>query len=519
MKKQRRRSQPVFKEYEQEQGWLFPPNLNEMVPENHLVRTVNSIVDKMNIRPLLKGYQGGGTSSYHPRMLLKALIYAYTQRIYSSRQIAKALRENIYFMWISGMNQPDFRTINRFRSSRMRGIVDEIFYSVIEILEEAGLIKLENYFLDGTKIEANANKYSFVWEKSTRRYKSNLEKKVKALLVEIDECNEAEERIYKGKDLEEMGEDVHISSEEIEKKVAELEKRLAEDDDNEEIEEAVKLMKNDYLPRMKKYEKQESILGERGSYSKTDNEATFMRMKDDHMMNGQLKPGYNIQMGTENQFIIGFSIHQKPGDMTCLIPHVNHIEKYLKKFPERIIADAGYGSEENYKFLDKTGIDSYVKFNYFHKEQKKKYKKNEYRKDNFPYDKKTDTYTCPAGKKLSCVDMKKRKTETGYTGIEHYYEAENCDGCMYREKCHSSKNNRRIIIRPLLEYYKTEMRLKLKSADGKKLRSKRPIEVESVFGHIKWNRNFKRFLLRGIEKVKIEWGLLSLAHNMMKIPV
>ena len=142
-----------------------------------------------------------------------------------------------------------------------------------------------------------------------------------------------------------------------------------------------------------------------------------------------------------------------------------------------------------------------------------------YKKENFPYDRKTDTYICPEGKRLSFVESKTRVTDTGYECIEHFYEAENCNGCTHREKCHDSKYNRKIIIRPLLEYYKTEMRSKLKSTKGKQLRYKRPVEVESVFGHIKWNRNFKRFLLRGIDKVKIEWGLLSLAHNMMKIPI
>jgi len=132
---------------------------------------------------------------------------------------------------------------------------------------------------------------------------------------------------------------------------------------------------------------------------------------------------------------------------------------------------------------------------------------------------KSDTNICPAGKRLSPVETGARKTDTGYASIEQYYQAEDCDGCSHREKCHASKYDRRIRTRPLLEYYKTEMRVKLKSGEGMKMRSQRPVEVESVFGHIKWNRNFKRFLLRGIDKVKIEWGLLSLAHNMMKIPM
>ena len=170
MKKKRIRIEPTFKEYNQHQGMLFPPSLDEMIPPGNLVRVVNSIIESMDISTLVKQYKMVGTSSYHPLMMLKAILYAYTQRIYSSRRIAKALRENIHFMWLCGNNRPDFRTINRFRTSRLKATIDELFYSLIDILEEMKLIKLENYFLDGTKIEANANRYTWVWKKSNKRY-------------------------------------------------------------------------------------------------------------------------------------------------------------------------------------------------------------------------------------------------------------------------------------------------------------------------------------------------------------
>jgi transposase len=522
-RKMRKTPEPVFKEYNQDQGWLFPPNLNDMVPFNHIVRMVNHIIDQMDLSFLKKMYKGGGSSSYHPKMLLKLLVFAYTQRIYSSRQIAKAARENIYFMWLTGSNRPDFRTINRFRSSHLKPVIDELFYSVVAVLQEMELINLDTYFLDGTKIEANANKYTWVWKKSTDRYKASLMKKVRALLIEIEEHAGKENEQYGDKDLEEMGEDAKIDSDVIEKAIREINERLSEkaeeQEKNKELEKTVKTLEEDYLPRMKKYEEQEEILGKRNSYSKTDHDATFMRMKDDHMKNGQLKPGYNVQIGTENQFIVGFSIHQNANDINCLKNHVESLEKNLGKLPKKIIADAGYGSEENYVFLDGKKIDAFVKYNYFHREQKKKFKEHPFYKENFPYDRKTDTYICPKGKRLAYAETRTRKTANGYESVEHFYEAENCKGCLMRSQCHQSQYNRRIVVRPLLEYYKTEMRMKLKSVEGRKLRSRRPIEVESVFGHIKWNRGFTRFLLRGIDKVKIEWGLLSIAHNMLKIPI
>src|SRR4030042_580563 len=180
----------------------------------------------MDLSRLLAQYKGGGTSSYHPKMLLKVLVYAYTQQLYSSRKIAKALRENIYFMWLSGNQQPDFRTINRFRSEVVKGVMGEIFTSVVELLIEEGYVKLENYFLDGTKIEANANKYSWVWGKSTRRYKQKLQEKVKELIQQIEQVNEAENAEYGERELEEMGSDEPLNSQKLEQKIQELNQRL-----------------------------------------------------------------------------------------------------------------------------------------------------------------------------------------------------------------------------------------------------------------------------------------------------
>jgi len=519
MRKPRKRPEPVFKEYNQDQGLLLPPNLEEMVPEIHLVRIVNAIIDTMDIRAILKQYKGGGTSSYNPKMLLKAILYAYTQRIYSSRRIAKALRENINFMWLCGMNRPDFRTINRFRLSKLKGIIDELFYSLVEMLEEMKLINLENYFLDGTKIEANANKYTWVWKKSTKRYKENLLEKVKALLVEIDEENETEDKRYKEKDLEEMGEDAEINSETLKKRVEELNERLNEEPDNKELKKSVKTIEKDYIPRLEKYEDQEKTLNERNSYSKTDTDATFMRMKEDHMNNGQLKAGYNVQIGTENQFIVGYSIHQKSTDTTFLIPHLEKLKTHLNKLPENIIADAGYGSEENYEYIENNELGDFVKYNYFHKEQTKKFKEDKFRVENLPYDSDKDEYTCPAGKKLNHIQNKEGVTVNGYKKKLDVYECEDCTECIHRSKCHKSENNRQIKVNHRLNTFKDKVRENLYTDKGKNLRRRRGIEVESVFGQIKHNKSFRRFLLRGIEKVNLEWGLISMAHNLMKIPV
>jgi transposase len=552
----RKRTPPIFKEYTQGQVVLLPTDLGAQIPPKHLVRVVNKAIEKMDLSALLAQYKGGGTSSYHPKMLLKVLIYAYTQQLYSSRKIAKALRENIYFMWLSGNQQPDFRTINRFRSEVVKDVIEDIFTSVLELLIEEGYVKLDNYFLDGTKMEANANKYSWVWAKNTKRYKQKLHEKVKELIVQIEQVNETENAEYGERDLEEMGPDEPVDSEKLEQKIQELNQRLKaqsvklQEPQAEEVtpelssrseeqtpkpnkkkrgrrgksklqkaQDALKKLQEDCLPRQKKYEDQERKLAGRNSYSKTDVDATFMRMKDDYMKNGQLKPGYNLQMGTEGQFVVGFSVHQRPGDPGCLVPHLNGVKDKLGRLPKNVIADSGYGSEENYAYLDQEKVGSYVKYNTFGKEQRVRHKPNPFAADQLKYDPEKDELICPADKRLKYQYTFHTKTDNGYRAERRCYEAENCSGCPLKEQCTKAKGNRQVQMAFQLKAWRQQASQNLISKEGKRLRSQRGVEVESVFGRLKEDWGFRRFLLRGIEKVKTEFGLLCIAQNMAKLAV
>ena len=476
------------------------------------------MIEQLDIEPLKRQYKGGGTSAYHPKMVLKVIIYAYTQGVFSSRRIAKELRENVNYMWLSGMSQPDHRTINRFRGEVMKEVVEEVFYGIVEQLLDLGYIDLEKYFVDGTKVEANANRYSFVWRKSTKKYKAGLQEKVKALLDEIEKVEEAEEKEYGEKDLEEVGEGKEINAEELKKAAEKINEALRKDPKNKPLKKAERLLKKDYIPRQEKYERYEKAFKGRKSFSKTDEEATFMRMKEDHMRNGQLKPGYNVQMGTENQFVVGFSIHQRPGDTSCFKEHLEKLKRWLGEYPEGIVADAGYGSEENYAYLKKRNIATFVKYNTFHYEQKRSYKKKKpFRAENFTRLSEEDQYVCPQGKTLSYQFTKKYTSPNGYVSYRRVYECQDCQGCPVKEDCTKSKYNRRIYIGVELQEMKKTVQALLLSPRGLEMRSRRPIEVEAVFGRLKQNWGFRRFLLRGLEKVKTEWGILCIAHNIAKV--
>jgi transposase len=523
--KKKKSTHVVFKPYTMGQLQL-PTNLEDLIPKKHLVRRVHKAIEKMDLKPLMRQYKGGGTSSYHPKMMLKVLVYAYTQRIYSSRRIAKALRENIHFMWISGNSRPDFRTINRFRGEVLRAVMEEIFASVLELLIEEGYVKLEHYFLDGTKIEANAGKYTYVWAKSTKRYQGQLQEKVRQLLDEIERVNEEEEEEYGDRDLEELGEERTIDAERLEKKVQELneilKRKLGGGDEEpgeseKKLAKMVKTLKEDCLPRQKKYEEQERTLQGRSSYSKTDEDATFMHMKNDPLRKGQPKPAYNIQVGTEDQFVVGFSVHQRPGDNGCLIPHLEKLKAQLGRLPEKVVADAGYGSEENYGYLEGEGVNSYVKYNTFHQEQKKRSKKTRFLAEQFPYDEEKDEFLCPDERRMLYRKTNRFRTANGYLKEVHVYECESCRACTLRPECTRAKGNRRIQVSFRLQEMRARARDNLLSEEGMALRSRRPVEAESVFGRLKQNWKFRRFLLRGLEKVETEWGLLCIAHNLTKM--
>ncbi|MEJ9164996.1 transposase [Paenibacillus graminis] len=195
----------MYIQYTMDQLYL-PMDLEEDIPENHLVRVVNAAINRLDDAIFDAAYPGGGRDSYHPKMLTKVIIYAYAQRMYSSRQIAKAVRENIPFMWIAGRQRPNFRTLNRFRSQRMRNVLETVFTAVLQFLADEKYVSLEHYFVDGTKIEANANRYTFVWGKAVSKHKSKLQEKVHTLFADIEAAEEQEEQEHRGQDLSELGE-------------------------------------------------------------------------------------------------------------------------------------------------------------------------------------------------------------------------------------------------------------------------------------------------------------------------
>jgi transposase len=521
-KKNKLHNTVTFKPYDQHQGVLFMPSLEDLIPAGHIVRLVSRAIDGMELETLLNAYKGGGTSTYHPKMLIKILVYGYIDRLYSSRRLEKATRENINFMWLTGMQTPDHNTINRFRKGQLKDTIKDVFAAVLLLLIEEGMVRLEDYHVDGTKIESVANRYTFVWAKSVSGHKGRLLAKINALLDQIEEENDRDNGRDTTDSINEVERTPIADSERLRETIADLNEQLKERlPKDKSLKKKLNDLKEKHLDKLEEYEEHERKLNGRNSYSKTDEDATFMRMKDDHMNNGQLKPAYNLQIGTEDQFIINYTIHQAANDMPVFKDHLKDTKQQLAAIgmpmPKRASADAGYGSEENYDYLEAEGLENYVKYPGFYHEQLKKVKENPFLSENLYYNAQGDYYVCPIGQHLSYRYTTKVRSKNGYESSVRVYQAQRCTGCPMRGMCHKAETDRIIKVNPNLQRHRAIARENLWSIRGIYLRKKRNIEPESVFGQIKWNRAFKRFLLKGLKKVNIEFGVVAIAHNLKKM--
>ena len=278
MRKRQRKA--TFKPYNPDQLSLLPPSLDELIPENHVVRVVRDVIDSINIDTILKKYVGGGASSFHPKLMLKILVYGYLSNEYSSRKIEQAVMSNIYFMWLAGMQRPDHNTINRFRSDKLKNVLKEVFAQVVTLMAEQGLMSIKTVYVDGTKLEANANKYTFVWGKSVKRHKARIKTQLEELWkyaesVAKEELMDNDPTTYP-----------ELDAEQVKKTIDHINEAIKDKPIDKKVKQKLNYAKRNWPQNMAKYKQQEDILGDRNSYSKTDPDATFMRMKDDHMMNG-----------------------------------------------------------------------------------------------------------------------------------------------------------------------------------------------------------------------------------------
>lgn len=486
---------------------LLPINFEAMIAEDDAVRLLVEICDELDYTNLYKTYDRK-RRSLSPETMFEILVYGYMRGIYSTRGLEEACRRDICFMWILQEEPvPDHSTISRFMSKRLCPVIEELFYQLVMKLYSTNEIAFENMFVDGTKIEANANRYTFVWAKAVSKQLEKLEKKITAL-TEIICVRYGFKSTTSCEVLEEMKMRAELLKVEFVKGKGKHKTQLQKDFE----------ILEEYINRKEKYIEQLGICGKRKSYSKTDTSATFMRMKDDHMQNGQLKPGYNVQIGVESEYIIGLALFPNPTDVNTLVPFLERFKEKTKLKVDKIIADAGYESEENYVYLKENNQQPFIKPKNYEKSKTKKFKENIYRVENLFYDKERDLFICPEGRELKYQNLHYEKSGNGYLIEKKVYQNENCNNCPHRNNCHKSENNYRTIkVSKNFERLSNESLNNIMSDEGILLRVNRSIQAEGAFGIIKQDMNFKRFILRGKENTEMQFFILAMAFNIQKL--
>ena len=499
-----------FKSYTQEQQFLLPKNLNDFVGSGHIARLVSTIIQQMDTAFVTATYKGGGASAYDPKMLLKVWILGFISKTYSSRMLAKHLRENLPFIWISGNQTPDFRTLNNFRL-RLKEDIKKIFKQIVIYALENEIIDAKDVFVDHTKREANANKHKVVWKKQVERQLAKIDQELESLFKYVDKINEEEDEIFAGKDLPEQ-ERQRFDQEKVKEIVDKINNQVRE---NKKTKEKAKEQKEkirrikELQEREEQYQTKKQILGERNSFSKTDRDAVAMMMKDKLTV----RPAYNEGIAVERGFVLNYVISQNCGDTISFIPLMNGVIDNAGKAPENAHSDGAYGNEETMSYLEKKDIGNFLKYGTYYKEKKRNWKEKN-RLEGLTYDKRKDEFTCPSGIKLNFEKEKPEITKTGFVRRIRVYRGEqgHCDRCPF----HRSQT-KTLSLSWNGERLKQQAKTNLESEKGKELRMRRGNEVESVFGDQKLNKDKKRYNLRGLIKVNLEAGLYYIAHNLRKI--
>ena len=501
----------------------LPLDLEISIPSDDPVRLVSAFVEEMDLSELYKTYSRIRKNQATPRQMLKLVIYAVMNRIYSSRDIQKACKRDINFMYLlEGMPAPDHATIARFISLHFSACAKVLLAQMSDLLYLLGEISGKTIFIDGTKIESAANKYTFVWKRAITKNQARLYTKLSSFVAECEELYGIR-TVYQDRisihTLKRLKKQLcRIKVQEgivfvhgIGRRKTQLQKSLEQLDQ--------------YLKKLKEYTKKLYTLGDRNSYSKTDPDATFMRMKEDAMLNGQLKPAYNIQHGVDSEYITWIDISPHPTDTRTLIPFLKDMENHLGFRYSEVVADAGYESEENYFFIEGNGQTAYIKPQNYEISKTRKYKKDISRRENMEYHADRDSYICLNGRELTVTNERRSKTTSGYVSVKTYYRSPDCTGCPYKTECIKGNNcktpmkkrNKVLMVSKTMSQKRAEDLERITSEYGTMLRMNRSIQAEGSFADVKEDMNFRRYLYRGKANALAESILLAMGRNINRL--
>lgn len=494
------KTQEQFKIYEREGQLILAIDNEILLPENAPVRLTSAQLEELDYRKLYRAYSAKGRKSkVDPRVLFKVMVYGYQCGIYSSRKLEEACRYRVDFMWLLGEQPvPDHTTISRFRTGRCAEAAEDLFYQYVNRLEQQGETDHETVFVDGTKVESRAGRYTFCWRGSIEKHLAKVCEKVfaaaglKSLTALQKYLNERKDKI------------VFVSG-----------KGSRKSEEQRQWETLDELRQ-----KWEGYEKSIEIMGEsRNSYSKTDPDATFMRMKEDHMRNGQLKPAYNVQIAVNSEYITGIDVFSNRTDFGTLVPFLKQLQYYHEAKYEEVTADAGYESLENYLYLEENGQLSFIKPSNYEVKKTKRFREKVGRIENMTYNEQEDCFICAQGRKLP---LKKECTELkhGQFVTTSWYRCEDCGCCPKRNACCQAKDSEKpkeVMLRKTFWELRDKSQENITTERGVYLRMCRSIQVEGAFALLKTDFGFRRFLTRGKANVRTELFFLAMAFNLKKL--
>ena len=486
--------------YERKGQLVFSLNCEICLPENAPVRLVSAVMEELEYTELYRAYSPRGRkTAVDPQVLFEVLVYGYLCGIYSSRKLEEACRYRVDFLWLLGDEKaPDHSTLARFRTGRCREALEGLFYQLVRKLDEMGETDHRAVFVDGTKLESRAGRYTFVWRKS-------VEKQLGKIKEQVQKQTGLTTREALASHLEDTVEGIRFVHGSGKRKSPE----------QKSWENLHRL-----LERWQTYEQQLEVMGEtRNSYAKTDEDATFMRMKEDHMRNGQLKPGYNVQIAVNSEYITGIEAFSDRADTKTLKPFLHRLELFHQTRYKEVVADAGYESLDNYLYLESTGQICFVKPANHDQKKSRKFKKQIGRVENMTYDPEEDSFTCVQGRKLT-LQRECTEQREGQLVSTAWYRCEDCTGCPCRTQCCRAKDPaqpKELRLQKTFWEKREQTTQRIVSKRGIHLRLCRSIQVEGAFALLKSDFGFRRFLTRGKENIRAELFLLAIAFDLKKL--
>ena len=464
------------------------------------MRLVSAVLEELNYEELYRAYSPRGRkSAADPQVLFAVLVYGYVCGIYSSRKLEEACRYRVDFLWLLGDKKaPDHSTLAGFRTGRCRGALEGLFYQLVGKLEAMGETDHRAVFIDGTKLESRAGRYTFVWRKS-------VEKQLAKVKEQVRQQTGLSDATALASFLEEAAQGIQF--------VHGSGKRKSPEQKNWES-------LHRLLERWQTYEQQLEVMGKtRNSYAKTDEDATFMRMKEDHMRNGQLKPGYNVQIAVNSEYITGIEAFSDRSDVRTFQPFMRCLERFQETRYEEVVADAGYESLDNYLYLESNGQTCFIKPANYDQKKSRKFKKQIGRVENMTYDPEEDCFICTQGRKLPLY-RERTEEKDGQLVSTAWYRCESCAGCPCRSQCCRAKDPQQpkeLCLQKTFWEKREQTNRRISSARGIHLRLCRSIQVEGAFALLKNDFGFRRFLTRGQANIRAELFLLAIAFDLKKL--